>query len=78
MSLSWVPFPTPGHLPDGKIKATIPVSPAMAGRFFTTSATCEAHFFFPISKYKYIFYLSMHVVLVPYTYVTGEIKHLLL
>ena len=78
MSLSGVPFPTPGRLPDTKLKATFPVSPALAGRFFTTSATCEAHFFSPISRYKYIFYLPMYVVLVPYTYVIGEIKHLLL
>ena len=77
MFLSGVPFPTSGHLPDPKIKAMIPVSLALAGRFFTTSAICEAHFFFPISRYKYIFYLSMCVVLVLYIYVIGEIKHLL-
>ena len=31
-----VPFPPPGDLPDPVIK---PVSPALADRFFTTSAT---------------------------------------
>ena len=35
-----MPFPTPGDFPD---PGTEPVSPALAGRFFTTSATREAH-----------------------------------
>ena len=34
-----LPFPSPGDLPDPGIKA---MSPALAGRFFTTSATWEA------------------------------------
>ena len=33
------PFPSPGDLPDPGIKATSLVSPALAGRLFTTSAT---------------------------------------
>ena len=37
-----LPFPTPGDLPDPWIKPTSLVSPALAGRFFTTSATWEA------------------------------------
>ena len=36
---SGLPFLSPGDLPDPGIK---PESPAMAGRFFTTSATWEA------------------------------------
>ena len=36
---SGFPFPPPGELPDPAIK---PASPALAGRFFTTSATWEA------------------------------------
>ena len=32
-----LPFPSPGHLPD---PGTEPVSSALAGRVFTTSATC--------------------------------------
>ena len=36
---SGLPFPTPGDLPDPGIE---PASPALAGRFFTTSATWEA------------------------------------
>ena len=36
---SGLPFPLPEDLPDPGIK---PPSPALAGRFFTTSATWEA------------------------------------
>ena len=31
-----MPFPTPGNLPDPRIKSTSLASPALAGRFFTT------------------------------------------
>ena len=40
---SGLPFPPPGDLPDPGIKPTSPVSPALAGRFVTTSTTWEAH-----------------------------------
>ena len=33
---SWFPFPTPGGLPDPAIEPTSLVSPALAGRLFTT------------------------------------------
>ena len=36
-----LPFLSPGDLPDPGIK---PESPALAGRFFTTSATWEARY----------------------------------
>ena len=36
---SWLPRPPPEDLPDPGIKSVSPVSPALAGRFFTTSAT---------------------------------------
>ena len=39
---SGLPFPTPGDLPDPGIKPTSLMSPALADRFFTTSATGEA------------------------------------
>ena len=39
---SGLPFPPPGDLPDPGIKPMSFVSPALAGRFFTTSATWEA------------------------------------
>ena len=34
---SGLPFPPPGDLPDPGIKPSFPVSPALAGRFFTTA-----------------------------------------
>ena len=36
-------FPSPGDFPDPGIKPPSPMSPALADRFFTTSATWEAH-----------------------------------
>ena len=33
---SGLPFPTPGHLPNPEIEPASSVSPALAGRFFTT------------------------------------------
>ena len=34
-----LPFPPPGDLPNPRIKLASLLSPALAGRFFTTSAT---------------------------------------
>ena len=34
---SRLPFPAPGDLPDPGIELTSPVSPALAGGFFTTT-----------------------------------------
>ena len=39
---SGLPFPPPGDLPDPGIGPTTLMSPALAGGFFTTSATWEA------------------------------------
>ena len=41
--LEWVAVPFSGDLPDPGIKPVSLKSPALAGRFFTTSATWEAH-----------------------------------
>ena len=38
---SELPFPSPGYLPDPRIKSESLISPALAGRFFTTRATRE-------------------------------------
>ena len=38
---SGLPCPPPGDLPNPGIKPTSPMSPALAGSFFTTSATWE-------------------------------------
>ena len=40
---SGVPFPTLGNLPDPGIQLVSLVSPILAGRFFTTSATTDSH-----------------------------------
>ena len=37
---SGLPFPSSGDLPDARIEPMSLASPALAGRFFTTSATC--------------------------------------
>ena len=41
--LDWVALPSSGDLPNPAIISTCLTSPALAGRFFTTSATWEAH-----------------------------------
>ena len=41
--LSGFPCPPPGDLPDPGIEPTFLMSPVVAGRFFTTSTTWEAH-----------------------------------
>ena len=40
---SGLPFPSPECLPNPGIKPASLASPALTGRFFTTSATWEAH-----------------------------------
>ena len=40
--LEWVAIPFPGDLPDPGIEPATFMSPALAGRFFTTSAIWEA------------------------------------
>ena len=40
---SGLPFPSPGDLPDPEME---PVSPALAGRFFTISAIWEEALFY--------------------------------
>ena len=42
---SGLPCPPPGDLPDPGIELASLMSPALAGGFFTTSATWEAHTF---------------------------------
>ena len=63
LQASGLPFPTPGDLPDPKIKLAFP---ALAGRFFTASTTWEAQpilypfsivfgfFFFPLVIFYHI------------------------
>ena len=46
--LEWVLCPPPGDLLDSGIKSTSLMFPALAGKFFTTSATCESQSMQPI------------------------------
>ena len=43
---SGLPCPPPGNLPDPGIELASFMSLALAGRFFTTSATLEAHLYY--------------------------------
>ena len=45
---SGLPCPLPGNLPSPGIKPTSLISPALAGGFFTTSATWEAPRRYPL------------------------------
>ena len=54
---SGFPFPPPGGLPSPGIKPASLTSPALAGGFFTTSATWEALTKILPLRYVYAFYL---------------------
>ena len=59
-----MPFPSPGELPDPGIEPESVVSLALAGGFFTTSATWEApHLYLIYTKYiTYVIYNTcMHM-----------------
>ena len=55
---SGLPCPPPGDLPDPGIKAGPLASPALAGRFFTTSVIWEAH----------CLHTSFHIYIINITY----------
>ena len=46
-----LPFPSLGDIPKPGIKPTSLMSPALAGKFFTKSATWEAHVPFSVSNF---------------------------
>ena len=54
---SGLPCPPSGDLPDPGIKAKSLMSAALAGGFFTTSTTWEAHVYIHIKVYIYIYIL---------------------
>ena len=54
---SGLPCPPPGHLPDPEIIPASLASPALAGRFFTTSATWEA----PYPSCGYLKYFTQYL-----------------
>ena len=54
---SGLPFPTPGGLPHLGSEPASFTSPALAGRFFTTSTTWKAHVSIIVPIYTYIVFL---------------------
>ena len=74
-SWSGLPCPPPGDLPSLGIKPVPLKSPAMAGRFFTTSAAWEArswdkspHIQYPLHSYLYTLELSVVRLLFLFAY----------
>ena len=60
---SGLPCPPPGELPNPRIKPSSLTLPALAGGFFTTSATWEASPFCVISQISLCFpFTGMHVI----------------
>ena len=55
-----LPCPTPGNLPDPGIEPTSLKSPALAGRFFATSATWEALVFACIYTFDWVTELNWY------------------
>ena len=51
-----LPFPSPWDLPHPGIKPKSLMSAALAGGFFTTSTTWEAHVYIRIKVYIYIYF----------------------
>ena len=66
---SGLPFPSPGDLPNPRIKAVFFMSPALAGGFFTTSTTWEAPFICTCVCKCVCMHVYMHVSLAS-TYLT--------
>ena len=57
--LSGLPFPSPGDLPNPRIKPTSLKSPALTGMFFTTSTPWESpHIEYYTVLYKYLYIWS--------------------
>ena len=65
--LEWLPFPTPGNLPDPGIEPMSLVSPALVGGCFTTSTTWKVPFL-RIYIYIYIF-LRVYSIYIQYAYI---------
>ena len=67
---SRLPFPPPGGLPDPGIELKSPVSPALAGRFFTTA------FIFSISLLILGIVCLFQMVLICTVIITNDVDHL--
>ena len=59
---SGLPCPPPGHLPNPGIESKHPVSPALAGGFFTTSTTWEAFCEFSTDLFYILVLMSVRVL----------------
>ena len=72
-SWSELPFHSPGDLPHPGIEPPSLLSPASAGRFFTTSTTGK-----PNTKYKFLFFKKVpeNVFLVSHFYSNGGLETL--
>ena len=60
----WIglPFPPPGDLPDPGIEPMSLASPALAGMFFTSSATWEATEYIYMCMYiTFVFYIYIYI-----------------
>ena len=53
---SGLPYPSPGDLPDPGIELTSLMSSALAGGFFTTSATGEAPIFYFLYRHFKVYH----------------------
>ena len=62
---SGLPCPPPGDLPDAGIKPVSFTSPALAGRFFSASATWEAQ----LVVYFFFNYFTFYALCNPETYI---------
>ena len=69
--LEWVPCPPPGALPNPGIKPISRMSPKLAGRFFTTSATWEALFNMANTQPKF---WSINISIIPSNEYSGLIS----
>ena len=56
---SGLPCPSPEHLPDSRTEPTSLMSPVLAGGFFKTRSTWEAHYTHGYYYFHYFFWIQM-------------------
>ena len=67
---SELPFPFPEDLPDPEMETTSPVSPALAGGFFTTELPGMPYFNICLLKYGYSLTLVQFLLLANLTVIS--------
>ena len=67
-----LPFPSPGDLPNPGSEPTSFASPALAGRFFTTSATWEVLLIRLSNRWETMFI----VIFICISFMISEVEHL--